>query len=148
MDIMLLDNNYFMVVFNYMADRNKVFEGEPYFHNQVGLFMKPWHADFNPSEELPNHVPVWVHLPRFPVECWHNDILHNVAALLGKPMGASQKMRERKVMTFAHICVELDLSNPLLDSLEIRAGSYSWVQQLDYETLPFYCHLCHEYGHL
>ena len=44
--------------------------------------------------------------------------------------------------------MELDLSKPLPDAVEMCAGSYSWVQQLDYETLPFRCHLCHEYGHL
>lgn len=32
-DIMLLANNYFMVTFSFMVDRNKVFEGGPYFHN-------------------------------------------------------------------------------------------------------------------
>ena len=44
--------------------------------------------------------------------------------------------------------MELDLSKPLLDAVEMCAGSHSWVQQLDYETLPFRCRLCHEYGHL
>ena len=63
MEIMLLANNYFMVTFNCIADRNRVFEGGPYFHNKVGLFIKPWHAGFNPAGELPNHVPVWVRLP-------------------------------------------------------------------------------------
>lgn len=33
---MLLENNYFMVTFNCMEDRNRVFEGGSYFHNQVG----------------------------------------------------------------------------------------------------------------
>ena len=51
-------------------------------------------------------------------------------------------------MTFSHICVEIDLSRPLPDAIEMCAGSYSWVQQLDYETLPFRCRLCQEYGHL
>lgn len=131
-----------------MADRNRVFEGGPYFHNQIGLFIKPWHVDFNPLEELSNRIYVSVRLPGFPIEYWCNDILHNVASLLGKPVGPSQQTRDRKVMTFAHIYVEIDLSNPLRNSLEIHAGSYSWVQQLDYEALPFHCHLCHEYGHL
>ena len=44
--------------------------------------------------------------------------------------------------------MEIDLSKPLPDAVEMCAGSYSWVQQLDYETLPFRCRLCHEYGHL
>ena len=56
MEVMLFKNKFFMVTFICLADRNRVFEGEPYFHKQVGLFIKPWHAGFNPSEELPNHV--------------------------------------------------------------------------------------------
>ena len=59
MEIMLLANNYFMVTFNCIVDRNRVFEGGLYFHNKVGLFVKPWHARFNPIEELPNCVLVW-----------------------------------------------------------------------------------------
>ena len=49
---------------------------------------------------------------------------------------------------FARISVEIDLNNPLPDSMEICLGSSSWIQQLDYESLPFRCRFCHEYGHL
>lgn len=148
MEVTLLANNFFMVTFLCMADRNRVFEGGPYFYNQVGLFVKPWHTGFNPSEELPNRVPVWVRLPRFPIECCREDVLHMLASMLRKPVGPSSQTLGKKVMTFARICVELDLSRPLPDAVEMCAGSYSWVQQLDYETLPFRCRLCHEYGHL
>ncbi|XP_059066214.1 uncharacterized protein LOC131857556 [Cryptomeria japonica] len=148
MEVTLLANNFFMVTFLCMANRNRVFEGGPYFYNQVGLFVKPWHAGFNPSEELPNRVPVWVRLPRFPIECCREDVLHMLASMLGKLVGPSSQTLGKKVMTFARICVELDLSRPLPDAVEMCAGSYSWVQQLDYETLPSRCCLCHEYGHL
>ena len=148
MEITFLANNFFMVTFNCMADHNRVFKGGPYFYNQVGLFVKPWHAGFNPSEELPNQVPVWVRLPRFPIECCREDVFHMLASMLGKPVGSSTQTLGKRVMTFARICVELDLSRPLPDEVEMCAGSHSWVQQLDYETLPFRCRLCHEYGHL
>lgn len=71
-----------------------------------------------------------------------------LASMLGKPVGPSTQTMGKKVMTFAHICVELDLSRPLPNAMEMCAGSHSWMQQMDYETLPFRCHLCHEYGHL
>ena len=148
MEIMLLANNYFMVTFNCTADRNRVFEGGPYFYNKVGLFVKPWHVGFNPAEELPNRVPVWVRLPRLPVECCREDVLHLLASVIGNPIGTASQTLGKKVMTFARICVEIDLSRPLPDAIEMCAGSYSWVQQLDYETLPFRCRLCREYGHL
>ena len=71
-----------------------------------------------------------------------------LASMLGKPVGPSTQTLGKKVMTFAHICVELDLSRPLPDVVEMCVSSHSWMQQLDYETLPFRCRLCHEYGHL
>ncbi|XP_057862492.2 uncharacterized protein LOC131070841 [Cryptomeria japonica] len=148
MEVTLLANKFFMVTFICLADHNRVFEGGPYFYNQVGLFVKPWHAGFNPSEELPNQVPVWVRLPRFPIECCREDVLQMLAMKLGKPVGPSTQTLGKKVMTFARMCVELDLSRPLPDAVEMCVGSHSWVQQLDYETFPFRCRLCHEYGHL
>lgn len=80
---MLLANNYFMVTFNCMEDHNKVFEGGSYFYNQAGLFIKPWHVGFNPSEELPNRVPVWVRLPHFPMECCREDCIGCLPHCLG-----------------------------------------------------------------
>ena len=68
--------------------------------------------------------------------------------LLGKPIGSATQTQDRKVISYARICVEVDLNNPLPNSMEICMGSVSWIQQLDYETLPFRCRLCHEYGHL
>ena len=32
--------------------------------------------------------------------------------------------------------------------MQICLGSSSWIQQLDYESLPFRCRFCHEYSHL
>ena len=131
-----------------MLDRNRAFEGDPYFFNQVGLFIKPWHTSFNSAEEIPSWVPVWVWLPRFPLEFWREDILHSISLLLGNLVRASTQTQDHKVISYARICVEVDLTNPLLDSIEIHLGSSSWIQYLDYETLPFRCRIFHEYGHL
>lgn len=91
---------------------------------------------------------MWVRLPRFPVECWQDDVLHLLSSMLENQVGSAQQTQVKKVMTFAHICVEIDLSKPLPNSVDMCAGPYSWLEQLDYETLPFRCHLCHEYGYL
>ncbi|XP_059077880.1 uncharacterized protein LOC131876481 [Cryptomeria japonica] len=103
---------------------------------------------FNSAEELPSRVPVWVRLSRLPLEFWRDDILQRIAALLGKPAVVAQQTLDHKVISYARICVEIDLNNPLPDSLEICLGSSSWVQSLDYESLPFRCRVYHEYGNL
>ena len=127
MEIVLAANNYFLVIFSCMSDRNRAFEGGPYFFNQVGLFIKPWHMGFNSAEEIPSRVPVWVQLPRLPLEFWREDILHSISLLLGKPVRASTQTQDHKVISYAHICVEVDLTNQLLDSMEIRMGTSSWI---------------------
>ena len=145
---MLAANSYFMVIFSNIADHNRVSEGGPYFYNQVGLFIKPWHAGFNSAEEMPSQVPVWVRLPRLPLEFWREDILHKIASLLGKLVAVATQTLDKKMISFDRICVEIYLNNPLPDLMEICFGSSSWIQQLDYESLLFRCWFCHEYGHL
>lgn len=88
--ILMAANNFFMVDFSCVSNRNKAFEGGLYFYNQVGFFIKPWHASFNSVEELPSRVPVWVRLPWLPLECWRSDILQSIALLLGRPIGPSK----------------------------------------------------------
>ena len=84
MEIILAVNNYLFVIFSCMVDRNRAFEGGPYFFNQVGLFIKPWHMGFNLAKEIPSWVPIWVYLPRLLLEFWRDDILHSISLLLGK----------------------------------------------------------------
>ena len=68
--------------------------------------------------------------------------------MLGKIIAITNQSLDKKVISYARICVEIDLNNPLPDSLEICLGSSSWIQQLDYESIIFCCHICHAYGHL
>ena len=94
MEILLAASNYFMVIFSNMTNRNKVFEGGPYFFNRVGLFIKPWHIGFNFAKEIPSQVPVWVRLPQLPLEFWREDILHSISLLLGKPVGSATQTQD------------------------------------------------------
>ena len=70
-------------------------------------------------EEIPSRVPVWVRLPQLPMEFWREDILHSISLLLGKPVGLATQTQDQKVISYAQICVEVDLNNPLPNSMEI-----------------------------
>ena len=47
----------------------------------------------------------------------------------------------------ARTYVEVDLEVGLPKAIKINVGSWTHVQKLDYEQLPFKCRKCHEYGH-
>ena len=127
MDTMLAANSYIMVIFSNMEHRNRVFEGGPYFYNQVGLFIKPC-------------IHVLIYLKRFlleflfgfiylaPQEFLREDILHKIASLLGKLVVVATQTLDKMMISFARICVKIGLNNLLSDSMEIFLGSSSWIQ--------------------
>ena len=51
-------------------------------------------------------------------------------------------------MTYAPICVYMDLSKDLPEAVSLNWEDEEWIQQIiDYEQLPFQCRISHEYGH-
>ena len=59
---------FFMVVFLNLEDRNKIFEGGPYFLNSVGLFLKPWKEKFKVDKEDLTYILIWIRLYSLPLE--------------------------------------------------------------------------------
>jgi hypothetical protein len=41
----------------------------------------------------------------------------------------------------------VDLEKGLLEGIQLNLDSWSYIQQVDYEQIPFKCKICHEYGH-
>lgn len=64
--------------------------------------------------------------------------------LLKNSIGPLQQIMNKMVITYVHFCVDLDINKALTNSMEIWLISTSWIQQLEYEALPFKCRLCHQ----
>ena len=52
------------------------------------------------------------------------------------------------IFTFARICVEVDFSQGLLESIIINFNNSQWKQSLDYANTAFRCRGCQQTGHL
>ena len=48
----------FTVVFANLEDKDRIFEGGPYFYASAGLYMKPWIPNFAPEQETFTQVLV------------------------------------------------------------------------------------------
>ncbi|KAK9003782.1 hypothetical protein V6N11_018679 [Hibiscus sabdariffa] len=58
-----LDNNYFLVRFSYAGDYSKVLTQGPWTIFGNYLTVQPWSRGFSTSEKHPSHVIIWVRLP-------------------------------------------------------------------------------------
>jgi hypothetical protein len=78
------------------------------------------------------------------VHCWNWDSLKHIGDALGKFI---DRENNNDQYDCARICVEVELEVGLLEAIKIKVGSWTHVQVLDYEQLPFKCRKCHVYGH-
>lgn len=139
-----LGRGYFLLEFTKKEDKELIFRNGPYFMGPRGLYLNKWTPDFDPAVDVPNAVPVWVRLPHLPVHCWNWDSLRHIGNALGKFI---DQANNKDQYDCARICIEVDLEVGLPEAITINVGSWTHLQKLDYEQLPFKCRKCHEYGH-
>lgn len=60
----LVGKGFFVFVFTNVNDRNLIFRNGPYFMGPQGLYLNKWTPDFDPTQDVPSAVPVWVRLPQ------------------------------------------------------------------------------------
>jgi len=105
------------MVFSNIEDKDKIFEGGPYFFAVAGLYMRPWKMNFVPERETFSLVPVWVRLYSLPLDYWQTESLAAIGNKLGRFVNAFEATRRGKYTSFARICVEMNLSGVLLDEV-------------------------------
>jgi hypothetical protein len=136
---------FFAFLFENKEDRDLIFRNGPYFMGARGMYLNKWTPDFSPENDIPSAVPVWVHLPFLPLHCWNDETIKNIGNTLGKYI---DRVEPRDgLQACARLCVEVDLEKGLHEVIQLTLDNWSYLQQVDYEQLPFKCKACHEYGH-
>ena len=110
--------------------------------------MQHWSPTFKPSTTSISIVPVWVRLPNLPLHLWNAPSLRAIGNAIGQFHNICHNTTKFFKMTYARICVQMDLSTWLLAELNIINQDYSWNQALDYENVSFRCRTCNGIGHL
>jgi hypothetical protein len=142
--IYFVGKGFFVFLFNKPEDRGLIFRNGPYFMGPQGLYLNKWSTDFDPAQDVPRAVPVWVRLPHLPLHCWNQGSLRSIGNALGKYIDQAPRKDQ---YSCARICVEVDLEIGLPEAIQLTVANWSHIQELDYEQLPFKCRFCHEYGH-
>jgi len=61
---------FFAVVFTRLEDKDRVFEGGPYFYATAGLYMWPWIINFLLERKTFSSVLVGIRLYSLPLDYW------------------------------------------------------------------------------
>ncbi|CAN0899952.1 hypothetical protein LINGRAHAP2_LOCUS20561 [Linum grandiflorum] len=139
-----LRNGCFLVRFKCGEDYEGAISGGPWTLGDTYLTVHHRYKGFNPWKSEIKNTMVWVTLPYLPIEFYNPVVVHRIASRIGKPIRVDRATKEGARGKFARICVEVDLSKPLLPTYKVEGVKYF----IEYEGLHEICIACGFYGAL
>lgn len=135
-------NDWIMIQFANSEDMRPVFELRPWHVNGLNFVIHKWTPFFDSYSAILAHIDQWVRVPKLPWEFWD---IYSLIVLL-KSVGLVVRVDQNTLLClkgkFARVCLNIDITHPLLGSLAIAKGTSSMRAPLIYEGLHEVCPLC------
>ncbi|KAI9087884.1 hypothetical protein K1719_030214 [Acacia pycnantha] len=110
---------------------------------EANLGKKRWKPEFNPKFQKMDSVVAWVRFPDLPAPLFDKKFLLNLGNSIGKAIRLDIHTAQRARGKFLRMCVELDLTKPLVPKFSVDGKVLSVV----YESLGLLCKNCGCFGH-
>ncbi|XP_031100770.1 uncharacterized protein LOC116004749 [Ipomoea triloba] len=143
MELITIEGGYFLVKFASIEDYEFAKYGGPWMVLEHYLIVKEWVPNFYPLTDRTETVIVWVRFPCLSAEYYDHKFLMRVGAKIGRPINIDTTTSLVSRAMFAKICVEVDITKPLLSKFTLRRK----VRGITYEGLHWICFKCGTYGH-
>ena len=111
------------------------------------MLLRKWTPGIVPETFVFDSVPVWIKLGRIPLELWTDAGLVVVASAIGKPLSVDLATKERCRLSYARICVELNVDSTMPIEITVNLRGEEFIVPVTYEWKPRKCNLCHSFGH-
>ncbi|XP_019160886.1 PREDICTED: uncharacterized protein LOC109157434 [Ipomoea nil] len=142
-ELITLNYEHYIVRFESLRDYEFAkFEG-PWSILDHYVIVQEWVPDFSPRNNKTEKLLAWVRFPDLPVEYFEERFLRKIARKIGRPIKIDSTTSLISKGSFARVCVELDISKPLLSKFTLQEE----VWPVEYEGLHLVCFNCGLYGH-
>lgn len=138
-----LGNDFFLVTFTSEKDRDHALQGGPWMIYDHYFVIREWSPNFEPARASIDKVAAWVRFSGLPIEYYDPFFLSAVGDRIGKTIKVDKNTLLRERGKYARLCVEIDLSKPLLAMFEVQEKCY----KVEYEGLHMLCLTCGKFGH-
>ncbi|GAA0183803.1 hypothetical protein LIER_42466 [Lithospermum erythrorhizon] len=152
-NVSVFDQKHVFIELNLKADFNRVWLGLAWSIHGCTMRVFKWEADFSPSRESAK-APVWVRFEGIPLYLFDEVSLMKIANAVATPLRVDPNNLNRTKLNSAHVCVELDVAAPLIDSVWVGFEDDEsqvildgiWIKVF-YDVIPPFCTSCYHIGH-
>lgn len=116
-EVIDLGKETYLFRFSLSDDYEKALFGGPWYVLNNYLMLNQWQPNFRLTQNPFDRLVIWVHIPELPVEYYDKEALFIIASKLGKPIGVDYATNHLTRARYARVCVEIDLSKPILSKV-------------------------------
>lgn len=99
--------------------------------------LRAWSKDLVMKRMDLQKIPIWVSLPGLPFHYWSTESLSAIGSVLGKPLYTDRYTKSRERLSYTRICIEVDASEPLQDSIIIeKEDGGEFIQKVLFDWKP------------
>ncbi|CAI0406261.1 unnamed protein product [Linum tenue] len=109
-----MKNGCYLVRFRHREDYELAVNSGPWLLGNTYLTVSRWYKGFNPWKSVVKSAMVWVQLPELPIEFINKEAVMKIAQFIGVPIRVDRATESGDRGKFARVCVEVDLTKPLL----------------------------------
>lgn len=118
-------------------------------HIASQLFVvRAWQLFMEAEIEEMKTIPIWVIFKRFPMELWDEEGFSVVGSVVGNPLFTDTLTEERKRMSYARVCVEIDIKCKFPNNVTVVVDdTKGYNLPVEYNWRPPLCKHCDAFGH-
>ncbi|KAE9448369.1 hypothetical protein C3L33_19717, partial [Rhododendron williamsianum] len=147
-DVQSNDKGFFFFQFGVEGACRQVLEADPCHMGGKLMVLQEWYSGIVLEKEGLTRLPIWIQLYNVPLQYWSAEGLSYLASAVGKPLYADEMTESVKRVSFAKVCVEVDLKSSLPHSFDLITSSGQLVIiDVKYPWRPAICTSCGVFGH-
>lgn len=145
--LMYFTNGCFICIFSSTDARDAVLAKGPWFVSNQLLGLDKWSPDFDPITMDGLQTPIWIRFPNLPLLYWDKRNITRLATMIGVPLWYDEVVNEWGNISYARVCVKLNLANKLKAGIWIQGSKGKIFQLVIYEGLSKIYFNCGLIGH-
>lgn len=142
-----LSLDFLMFNFNNEEDLTWVMENGPWWFGKSGLHLKKWYEGFNPNTESFSVMPMWVSLPKLPLDFWFEEAIVGIASTMGEFICMDYNTKMGQTFQSARFYVNVNINNPMKSKICLQNRNGEHIQDICFDIPPMMCKSCNKYGH-
>ncbi|PKU72247.1 hypothetical protein MA16_Dca006247 [Dendrobium catenatum] len=142
LSLLSLADDFFLLKFTAVEDYNMVWSGGPWFLLGRPFIVQRWNPRFQPTRDEFASIPLWIKVLNLPLALWTPAGISKIASFIGEPLYVDTLTAKRNRLTFARICVIVDINYDLPEVIPLEIDGADLNLSVVYDWKPTKCEGC------